>query len=97
LSPGGTIVSYGVLGGDVVASASAIDIIFKDLTYRGFYLDKQEYAAQIPSLIAQAAELVATGQLHVPIAGIYKLDQLSDAVAHAQKGGKVLLKIGTRP
>ncbi len=92
---GGTVVSYGVLGGDVVASASAIDIIFKDLTYRGFYLDKPEYAALIPSLIAQAAELVAAGQLHVPIAGIYKLDDLGNAVAHALKGGKVLLKISS--
>ncbi len=97
LSIGGTIVSYGVLGGDVAASISAIDIIFKDLTYRGFYLDKPEYAAMIPSLLAHAAELVAAGKLDVPIAGIYKLDDLGDAVAHAQKGGKVLLKIGTYP
>jgi len=94
---GGTIVSYGVLGGDTVASASSIDIIFKDLTYRGFYLDKPEYADLIPSLIAKAAELVASGQLHIPIAGIYELDDLAGAVAHAQKGGKVLLKIGTQP
>lgn len=89
----GTVVSYGVLGGDFVASASAVDIIFKDLTYRGFYLDKPEYAALIPALIAHAAELVAAGHLHVPIAGIYKLDDLAAAVTHAQKGGKVMLKI----
>ena len=95
LSIGGTIVSYGILGGDVVASTSAIDIIFKDLTYRGFYLDKPEYAEAIPSLITQAAELVASGHLRVPVAGIYTLDDLGNAVAHAQKGGKVLLKFGT--
>lgn len=97
LSPKGTIVSYGILGGDIVASASAIDIIFKDLTYRGFYLDKPEYASLTPSIIAEAAELVASGHLQIPIAGVYTIDDLGSAIEHVQKGGKVLLKFNTVP
>lgn len=96
LSVKGTIVSYGVLGGDLTSSASAIDIIFKDLTYRGFYLDKPEYASAIPSIVAQAAELVASGQLRIPVAAVYTIEDLGKAIEHVQKGGKVLLKLNAR-
>ena len=62
----GTIVSYAALGGDVTSGASVLDIIFKDLTYRGFYLDKPEYG----------------------------IEDVGRAIAHVQKGGKALLKLG---
>ena len=57
LGANGTIVSYAVLGGDLASSVSILDIIFKDLTYRGFYLDKPEYDAAVPAIIAEAADL----------------------------------------
>ena len=91
LGANGTVVSYGVLGGDLTAGISAIDVIFKDLRYRGFYLDKPAYAAAIPSIIAETAELVISGALKIPVAAVYPITELGKAIAHVQQGGKVLL------
>lgn len=90
----GTVVSYAVLGGDLASSVGVLDIIFKDLSYRGFYLDKPEYASSIPSIIAEAAALVASEKLRVPIAAVYGIEDLAKAIQHVQAGGKVLLKFG---
>jgi NADPH:quinone reductase-like Zn-dependent oxidoreductase len=90
----GSVVSYAVLGGDLTSSASVLDVIFKDLTYRGFYLDKPEYASAIPSIIAETAALVASEKLRIPVAAAYGIDDLSTAIQHVQAGGKVLLKFG---
>jgi NADPH:quinone reductase-like Zn-dependent oxidoreductase len=94
LSAHGTIVSYAVLGGDLMSSASVLDIIFKDLIYRGFYLDKPEYEGSVPAIIAEVAALVASGKLRVPVAAEYGLEDVGQAIAHVQKGGKALLKLG---
>ena len=97
LGTNATMVSYATLGGDVVSSVSVLDIIFKDLTYRGFYLDKHEYDAAVPAIIAQTASLVATGDLHVPIAAIYALEDVCQAIEHVQRGGKALLEFKGNP
>ena len=94
LGANGTIVSYAVLGGDLASSVSILDIIFKNLTYRGFYLDKPEYEAAVPAIIAEAADLVASEKLHVPVAAVYAIDDVGQAIEHVQKGGKALLKLG---
>ncbi|WP_367847894.1 zinc-dependent alcohol dehydrogenase family protein [Rhodoferax sp. WC2427] len=94
LRANGTIVSYAVMGGDVTSSVSVLDIIFKNLTYRGFYLDKPEYESAVPSIIAETAELVASGKLRVPVTAIYGIEEVGEAIAHVQKGGKALLKLG---
>jgi NADPH:quinone reductase-like Zn-dependent oxidoreductase len=88
----GTIVSYATLGGEVVSSVGVLDVIFKNLAYRGFYLDKPEYDAAIPAIISRTADLVATGDLHVPIAAIYSIENVVQAIEHVQKGGKALLE-----
>ncbi len=94
LSAGGTIVSYGSLGGEMTSSANILHFIFKNLTYRGFYLDKPEYEPAVPGIIAEAAELVATGKLRVPVAAVYGIDDVGLAIAHVTRGGKALLKLG---
>jgi NADPH:quinone reductase-like Zn-dependent oxidoreductase len=43
--------------------------------------------------IKLGAQLVAEGKLSVPIAATYPLRSAAAALAHAQKGGKVLFKI----
>jgi NADPH:quinone reductase-like Zn-dependent oxidoreductase len=88
----GTIVSYATLGGEVVSSVGVLDVIFKNLAYRGFYLDKPEYDAAIPAIISRTADLVATGDLHVPIAAIYSIENVVQAIEHVQRGGKALLE-----
>ncbi|MCC7252869.1 zinc-dependent alcohol dehydrogenase family protein [Hyphomicrobium sp.] len=94
LGAGGALVSYAVLGGEVAASVSILDVIFKNLTYRGFYLDRTEYDAILPNVIAETADLIASGKLHVPVAAVYKIDEVGRAIEHVQKGGKALLSLG---
>lgn len=89
----GTIVSYAVMGGDITANVSSLDIIFKDLRYRGFFVDKPAYAAAVAAIVAESAQLVASGKLRVPVAAVYPMESLGQAIAHAQGGGKVLLAL----
>jgi NADPH:quinone reductase-like Zn-dependent oxidoreductase len=92
LSPHGTIVSYAAMSGAPI-SLSPFDVIFKPLTLAGFFLGHSQHAAKFPALIKQAARLIAAGKLCVPVAAVYPLAAVKEAVAHVQRGGKVLLDI----
>jgi NADPH:quinone reductase-like Zn-dependent oxidoreductase len=43
--------------------------------------------------IKESAELMARGELDLPVAAVYPLADYQKAVAHAIKGGKVLLDL----
>jgi hypothetical protein len=45
-----------------------MDVIFKPLTMRGFYMAHPEFAAKLAPAAAQAAEMLASGRLHIPVA-----------------------------
>jgi NADPH:quinone reductase-like Zn-dependent oxidoreductase len=47
-------------------------------------------------VIHEAAPLVADGTLAVPVAGVYPLEQIQEAVQHLLRGGKILLKAAGR-
>ncbi|MGB3582868.1 MAG: zinc-dependent alcohol dehydrogenase family protein [Roseiarcus sp.] len=88
----GTLVAYAALGkAPIVISAMAL--IFKRISVRGFFLSDPEHAAKIAPLIVEAAELLRSGRLHAPVAATYPLSAIKDAVAHVQRGGKVLLDV----
>ena len=88
----GTLVAYAALGkAPIVISAMAL--IFKRVSVRGFFLSDPEHAAKIAPLIVEAAELLRSGRLHAPVAATYPLSAIKDAVAHVQRGGKVLLDV----
>jgi len=72
---------------------SPLDVIFNDLTIRGFTLGNPAFAGQIPHAIRAAAQMIAAGEVAVPIAATYPLDEIKAAVAHALQGGKVLLEV----
>jgi NADPH:quinone reductase-like Zn-dependent oxidoreductase len=92
LSPRGTLVSFAAMS-EGPMSISPLDVIFKPLTMRGFWLGHPEIAAKIAPAIAQAAEMIASGRVHIPVAGTYPLSAIKDAVAHVQRGGKILLDV----
>lgn len=92
LSPHGTLVSYAAMS-LAPMSISPLAVIFKPLTLRGFWLGHPESAAKSAPAVAQAAEMIASGQVHIPVAATYPLSSIKEAVAHAQRGGKVLLDI----
>ena len=88
----GTLVAYAALGkAPIVISAMAL--IFKRISVRGFFLSDPEHAAKIAPLAVEAAELLRSGRLHAPVAATYPLSAIKDAVAHVQRGGKVLLDV----
>ena len=92
LSPHGTLVSYAAMS-EAPMSISPLDVIFKPITMRGFWLGHPESAAKSAPAIAQAAEMIASGRVHIPVAATYVLSSIKDAVAHALRGGKILLDV----
>ena len=92
LSPGGTLVSFAAMSLNPM-SISPFDVIFKPVTVRGFFMGQPEFAAKLAPAAAQAAEMIASGQVQIPVAATYALSSIKEAVAHAQRGGKVLLDV----
>jgi NADPH:quinone reductase-like Zn-dependent oxidoreductase len=74
-------------------SISPLDVIFKPITMHGFWLGHPEAAAKSGTPIAQAAEMIASGQVQIPVAATYPLSSIKEAVTHALRGGKVLLDV----
>jgi NADPH:quinone reductase-like Zn-dependent oxidoreductase len=93
LGQGGTLVSYAAPSFAPLA-ISPFDVIFNDLTIRGFSLGDPTFAEQLPQAIREAAKMIAAREVTVPIAAIYPLEEIRAAVAHALQGGKVLLEVG---
>jgi NADPH:quinone reductase-like Zn-dependent oxidoreductase len=48
---------------------------------------------KIPSALRETAPLVASGVIRVPIAATYRLTAFREAVAHVQRGGKVMFDV----
>src|SRR6266851_3139317 len=92
LSPHGTLVSYAAMSLGPM-SISPLEVIFKPLTVRGFWLGHPESAAKSAPAVAQAADLIASGRVHIPVAATSALSSIKEAVAHAQRGGKILLDV----
>jgi NADPH:quinone reductase-like Zn-dependent oxidoreductase len=92
LSPRGTLVSFAAMSSNPM-SISPLDVIFKPVTVRGFFMGHPEFAAKLAPSAAQAAEMIASGQVHIPVAATYALSSIKEAVAHAQRGGKILLDV----
>jgi len=92
LSPRGTLVSFAAMSSNPM-SISPLDVIFKPVTVRGFFMAHPEFAAKLAPAAAQAAEMIASGRMHIPVAATYSLSSIKEAVAHAQRGGKILLDV----
>ena len=92
LSPHATLVSFAAMSGAPI-SISPLDVIFKPITMRGFWLGHPESEAKSAPPIAQAAEMIASGRVHIPVTATYPLQSIKEAVAHAIRGGKILLDV----
>jgi len=92
LSQHGTLVSFAAMSGAPM-SISPLDVIFKPITMRGFWLGHPESAAKTAPSIAQAAAMIASGRVNIPVAATYPLSSIKEAVAHAVRGGKIILNV----
>jgi mitochondrial enoyl-[acyl-carrier protein] reductase / trans-2-enoyl-CoA reductase len=96
VADGGTVCTYGAMSGEDL-SLPASELIFRGLEVKGFllgrYLEKRS-ATEIRALYSDIAQRICRGKLSVPVEKIYPIDEIKDALAHAQRGartGKVLV------
>jgi NADPH:quinone reductase-like Zn-dependent oxidoreductase len=90
LSPGAHLVVYAWLSGLPIHAGQG-DLISKRLNIRGFWMYYEEYLPKIPAALAEAAKVVASGKLTLPMTATYKPSQIKEAIELSQRGGKVLL------
>ncbi|MCQ8242241.1 zinc-dependent alcohol dehydrogenase family protein [Rhizosaccharibacter radicis] len=90
LAPGGTLVSYGAATRQPLA-VPAGDLIFRKITVRGFWEGHPENMARVVPILRELAGMIGPNSVRQPVAGIYTLDRLHEAVAHAERRGRVLL------
>jgi NADPH:quinone reductase-like Zn-dependent oxidoreductase len=93
LTTGGALVAYSAESGSPLSVPYA-DLTGKHLMVQGFFAGEWDYATKVAPAIREAAQLIATGKLTVPVAGVYSLDEIGAAVEHLNAGtGKVLLAV----
>jgi NADPH:quinone reductase-like Zn-dependent oxidoreductase len=92
LSDGGWLVSYS-WARDEPMRVDTSTLVGKHLTVRGFFVGDFDYRDKVVPVIREVAPLVADGALVVPVAGVYPLEHIQDAVQHLLRGGKILLKV----
>src|SRR6267154_1386313 len=90
LSPGAHLVSYAWLSGLPIHVPQS-DLIGKRLNIHGFWMYYEEYLPKMRAALTEAAKVVASGKLTLPVTTTYKLSQIKEAIEHSQHGGKVLL------
>src|ERR1700719_3311402 len=90
LSPGAHLVSYAWLSGLPIHVPQG-DLIGKRLNIHGFWMYYDEYLPKMRAALTEAAKVVASGKLTLPVTTTYKLSQIKEAIEHPQRGGKVLL------
>ena len=90
LSPEAHLVVYAWLSGSPIQIPQG-DLIVKKLNVHGFWMYYEEYLPKIRAALTEAAKVVASGKLTLPITKTYKPPQIKEAIEHAERGGKVLL------
>jgi len=93
LGTGGSVVLYSQVGGQPPA-VEGTELIFRGISVHGLWVAAPQFAAKVVAAERETAELIASGQLHVPVVATYPLSAIKEAVARAERWGKVLLQIG---
>lgn len=97
LGEGGTLVSFGSMTGQPMQISSG-DVIFKQATVKGFWGSKVSQAMAVEDkrrLVGELLTRAASGELRLPVEGIFSLDDVAAAVTASGtpgRGGKVLLR-----
>src|ERR1700726_2830537 len=96
LAEKGVHVFYSTISGKP-SVVPATDLIFRDISVRGFWLANWFNSArpdQITAMYDRLAPLVASGAISTPVAGTYRFSEIAEAVAVASKNrGKALFTV----
>ena len=90
LTPGGTIVNYGMLSGQPM-SIGCDQTIFRNIGIKGFWLAQRMLhmsRAQSDALLLEAVSLLSQNVIHAEIAGTWSLDEIGKAISHAEETGR---------
>src|SRR5436190_16423428 len=86
----GTVVHYGSMTGQDPA-VSRNNFTYRGVRLTGFMLGRfmaRRNAQKIREIYAGLAEQVVEGKLHAPVDTVYPIEQIREALAHADKGGR---------
>ena len=90
LAEGAVVVNYGALSGEPCI-VSPRELVFRDVTLKGFWLARWFRATPMPrqlALLTELSGLIAAGKLSTPIQATYDVAQIKEAVAAAAAGGR---------
>jgi trans-2-enoyl-CoA reductase len=90
LADGGTVVNYGLLSGKP-CEVDAADIVFRDVSLRGFWYSRWFSTAEpaaIKALFARLLGMLQAKTLRVPLEAAYPIERLKEALAHAEREGR---------
>jgi NADPH:quinone reductase-like Zn-dependent oxidoreductase len=99
LKPGGSIVVYGIQGGQFPAMPPK-EFIYRGLSLHGFWLInwiRNAPRAEIEEIYQKLGDLIANGSLSAAVEHVYALDQFKEAFKQSLKSnrsGKILFKFG---
>lgn len=95
ISAGGLLLSFGAMSGQP-AQISASDLIFKQIVLRGYWAYaafRDQSPAGMGALIAEVFSLALSGQLVLPVDGVFPLAESASAMAASDtpRDGKILI------
>ena len=82
--------TYGVVSGKPMELPGSL-FIWKQLSVEGFYEGHPHILPKITPVLRELVKMIGPGGIRQPIAATYPIDQVKEAVAHAVKGGRILL------
>jgi len=94
LSDRGVLVTYAAASGQPLA-VNALFLIGKHLTVKGFFLGDFDRVSKVLPAQLEAAPLIASGALRVPVAAVYPMSKIKEAIPHLLKGGKILIDVAS--
>jgi NADPH:quinone reductase-like Zn-dependent oxidoreductase len=92
LSPKGKLVTYGVVSGKPMELPGSL-LIWNQLSVEGFFEGHPHILPKIAPVLRELVKMIGPGGIRQPIAATYPIDQVKEAVAHAVKGGRILLSL----
>jgi NADPH:quinone reductase-like Zn-dependent oxidoreductase len=100
LAFGATLVSFGAMSMQPLKIPTGL-LIFKDLRFRGMWINKWYDDATMPDRMAAFRplfDMAKRGLLKAPVEKAYSIDEAKAAVTHAAQGkrsGKIIFEFGT--
>jgi NADPH:quinone reductase-like Zn-dependent oxidoreductase len=97
LRESGTLVTYGAMARQPLRVPNGL-LIFQDIRFRGFWVTRwyrESSRASRETLFADLIRWTLEGNLRSPVAAVYPLERIREALQHAQqdfRSGKILLR-----